>query len=443
MILDHSAYSNNHGLLAVRNLTKIALLICVAPPLVAHAAFDSTIGVSTALEYHSNINQTSENEMSEVERQIGAKVGLSQESNFSQMNIDYDVTKRDFQHDRQEDTTSTTGSARINVDISPKRLAWFASNSLSEDLRDSRAADTQDNRERRSSTATGVQLTARFSARDYLQLTPSVSKVQFKDSSQSDSERTNANLSWLHGMSQVSNLRFSIAGSKVKFDNTDFDYDYSAINAGYTTQLSRIKYSLTIGANKVNRDIGNDVDGVTLNATANFSASPTFWGLSLLSEITDSSVGFSSFETEISDFESDDNNFESVDIIKRSQFQAFYRSNLSSNSSIGARTTINEERYDTLPEDQLAVSISANYTFRYTQRLSFSPGIAWKETKYRDDPLDEKRKLQQVNFTINYVFLNDLSTALRLASRKQRSTAYSDQDFDDNIARLSLSYQFR
>lgn len=409
----------------------------------ARAALDASLTVNTGLEYHTNTDRTADNELSETDRRLGAEVGLSHQSNLTQTNLAYTINKHDFLHDRQVDRTSAEGSARINVNIVKNRLSWYASNNLSEDLRDNRQPDILNNRERRSITATGISAVGRLSKRDYLIISPAASKVTFQDSDQSDSDRRNLNLAWNHQLSPVSELNLNVFGSKVEFDNTDFNYDYSAVNIGLTTRLARTNYSVAIGANKVNPEIGDSIDGLTVRVNADVSTSPTSWGFSLISEITDSSIGFTGFETEIQNFESSDSNFTTVDIVKRTQFQTYIRSTLSARSSLGFRASVNEERYEVQPNDQLQFRLSTSYNYQYTPRLSITPTLSWRETEFRDDPLDEKQKELQASVNLSYDFQNSITTQFSVGGSKRDSSEYADAEYTDRFAIINFAYRVR
>lgn len=418
------------------------IFICIVST-TARAAVDASLTVNAGLEYHTNIDRTAENELSDTDRQLGAEVYLSHQSNLTQTSLAYDINKHNFLHDRQDDRTSAEGSARIDVNIVKNRLSWFASNSLSEDLRNSRQADVLNNRERRSVTATGISAVGRLSKRDYLVISPAASKVTFQDSEQSDSDRRNLNLSWNHKLSFVSELNLNVFGSKVEFDNINSNYDYTAVNIGLTTRLSRTNYSVALGTNKVNPEIGDSIDGLTIRANADVSTSPTAWGFSLISQLTDSSIGFTGFETQIENFQSSDSNFTTVDIVRRTQFQTYVRSTLSPRASLGFRATINEERYEIQPDDQFRIGLNASYAYQYSQRLSITPILSWQETEFRDDPQDEKQQELQASLDLAYDFQNSITTRFSVGTRKRDSSEYADSEYTDRFAVVSLAYRVR
>jgi hypothetical protein len=168
-------------------------------------ALDYSIDLLLGGEATDNINRLPDNQKRDgIESYIGARIGLTHESEAINFDADYRLTYRDFKNDRLKTNDEINGSSELLWEIIDNRLNWHVDHDISEVLSNDLVPDTVDNKETRQIVSTGPTYIARLSsvdditvALDYTQLTQgNASNESPADRSNIDSERAEAELIW-------------------------------------------------------------------------------------------------------------------------------------------------------------------------------------------------------------------------------------------------------
>ncbi len=418
--------------------------------LVAAIAAGNSIAVQAAprlgaefgagLEYHSNAARVSEDEESDVAAIARAALTWRDNEGALVANLDYHAEHRDYQDDVEDDETAIDGSANVLWHALPRRLDLILQHQISETQTDLRAADTPSNRERRSIVTGGFDGFLTFSAVDSLVISPRFTDIKYSESEQSDSQRSNAALNWVHELDAVSKFRVGGEAGKVRFDNGNQDYDSQSAQLAYETALARLSYSLSGGVTHFDRDSYDDVDGHTIRASVNYREDDYEVGSNFVSELTDSSIGLSGNEFSLTNFQANDANFAQVDVLQRSQLDFYWQQRLDAVSTINVSVGASKDDYETQPLDQDRAFAEAGY--RYTINAFWNVGARarYERADFSDDPLGRKHHTTTVDLGAQYRVTQDFDVRLSLTQVDRRADESADE-YSDSVAMVTVNYR--
>lgn len=138
----------------------------------------------------------------------------------------------------------------------------------------------------------------RITDADLLSLSADYSQIEYAKNVLNNSTRTQGELSWLRAISKVNDIRFLVQISDISFDNFKFaDYRYTNSAVVYSTSLRKLSYSVMVGYNKSEREIGGEYSGSTYSFNASYNAPLHTFKLISGRSITDSSMGGGNAQT--------------------------------------------------------------------------------------------------------------------------------------------------
>ena len=403
-----------------------------------------TVAVGADIRYHDNAGLTSDNERSDVERVIRAQLGYHRpDDGLFLINADYATEYSDFLHDEQDNETAIDGRADFRWHMLPRNLDFVLHHQVSQQLTDRRTTDVSDNRERRQVWTAGFDGKLHPSAVDTIVISPRFTDVKLQESDDSDSQRAGLNAAWQHRLSPVSLLSLSAGYTDVKFDDEgDNDYNSANLMLSYQASLSRLSYQLGAGYNKFDRDSGDSPDGYMLRAGADYQGEGFTWGGTLVHELTDSSIGLSGVELDLTNFRADDSNFDTLDIVERTQFDLFGRRQLGAVNEVFASIGVRRDRYENVSaQDEDSYYVQLGYNHQLTSRWSLGASGRWENIEFIDDPTNLEYDDIYVEVFANYRSNPRLDWRLALI-REQRDSNISSNEYTDNQAVLSVNYRF-
>ncbi len=425
----------------IKPLAGAVLGVVLASTLPAQASSELNLTAGARVEFHDNISRTSTNEDSDVDRVARLDLGYQRDQDGLRIDLGYDAEHHDYLHDREEDETVVNGRASVVWELLPRRLDFVLDHQVSQQLSDRQGVDVSGNRELRSVLTTGVNWTSAFSPVTSLIISPRYIDVRFEESDSSNSQHAALGAALRRQLSAVASLTLSGNYSDVQFDEGDNDYRSSLLMLTYAAQLSRFSYEIGVGANQVDRDSGDDVDGYVLRISGQRDSGATTWRGALVHELTDNAIGLSGEELALDGFVADDGNFAAIDIVERTQLDLGVEHQFSAASSLTLGVGARYDDYDSTLQDEKGYYASASYRYVLNSFWSFSANARYTETEFTDDPSDLTYEDTFFSVTADYRFSSALTTQFALI-REERDASESDLSYTDNIALVSINYQF-
>ena len=222
-----------------------------------------------------------------------------------------------YENDTTDDENYWEGRSRLNLKALEERLSWDVSHARSEQRRNSRDVDIRNNNESRDLISTGPTLIMRLGATNNLIVGGQYSEVRYEDTSESDSERLLGSLAWQHLLSQTSSLSANYQYNEVKFDESEEEYTYHRLFGTYGVKLKSSGYTISAGANRAERDFGDDTDGFFGQIQWYLTTGGHRFRVNAINQVTDSGVGLGGNGLDDGNFQPPDSNFGDIDVVER------------------------------------------------------------------------------------------------------------------------------
>jgi len=438
-------------------LSAITLALSAASIASPTFALDYSLDLLLGGEATDNINRLPDNQKRDgIESFIGARIGLTHESEAINFESDYRFTYRDFKNDRLETNDEINGSSELLWEILDNRLSWHIDHDISEVLSNDLVPDTVDNKETRQIFSTGPTYTARLSgvdniivSLDYTQLSQgNASNESPADRSNIDSERAQADLMWSHSLSSTSTLEVGYANAETQFDNNSPDFKYQQLFAGYNTELASGNYGLRLGANRAERSLINDEQtGVftAINYNRNFSGN--IFSIDIVRQLADSSIGL---DRDIDGFNT--NNFDEIAVVERTRVDIAYQfQNLCRGCLAELTYTFDNSDFE---NDELVLStdttqdnkdnrVSANLTYNINSRLSTRLLTSYLQTDF--SAFDRKDKITEIESQTDWALSAKLALNFYLSyvNRDTQNTPLGDIDYNASTIGISATYTIK
>ncbi len=402
------------------------------------SALESQIDVSIGAEHTNNSNRSSEDEQSELESYADLGVFLQHDGEKIDADLDYSIRSTQYDKDTQDDETVIIGDLSIGYEQIKNQLTWTLQNSRRDILRDSQLVDVQSNREDRSITSFGPELTLRLSGVDRLYTRLNYVDVDYEESEQQNSERSVVDLGWIRSISRVDTLSLDFTYEDIEFEGEE-DSEYYSAAIRYGTALSQLEYSIAVGYNELKRDM-DDVDGNFFEVLANYDSGGANWSLRAMQELTDSSQrnnndgpeGFREFNT--------DNAI--VDVIERKVLEFGYgNDNVCDACSLNAVFLYEEENFEVLDDDseQLGFRLAMNYQF--SRLVSIRGYATYRDVTYKGDNLRDDFELFRYGLGLSQRITQALSLDYTVGY-EERDSDQDDADYDELSGGLRVQYRF-
>ncbi len=398
-------------------------------------ALDTTLSLGAGVD-HTDNSLKSLNKMSELERSVDAVLTATHRGSDITTDVDYTVTRIDFDKDTQSDETTTEGDASISYEQIKKTLIWTLSNSQRNIVRDKQFADTQDNRDQRSATQLQSTFIMRPSTVDSISTSLSYTDIQYDDSSQRDSDSIGADIAWDRTLSATDNLLMNLAYSDIDFGN-QLDYKYYSAAVGYQVTLARLNYRLLLGYNEQDRD-GDNNNGGLLDAVFNYSYGGSSWSLSLLQELTDTSQDSDdSGLSELDQFGASD----VADSLERTSAEFTYSNTILCGVCGFSLSLLGEqERFDSFDNDSDEVAVSSSFSYQLSRLTRASADVEYRQFTFKGNNTRTNYDIIVYGLNMSRLLTKDLSVSLRFAY-EERSSDSPAEDYDELSGGISLTYQ--
>lgn len=407
----------------------------------AYAASDFNFIGGVGLEAHDNAGLVHTDEESDTKRVITADVGYKKDDGVLNADINYLASYSDYVHDVQGDETAINGHSALTWQIAPRQFDAVLYHQITQQLTDRRGLNVESNREERSVVTAGVDGYLHISPVDSVVLAPRFSKVHYQESDNSDSKRASMAATWDHKLNRVSALDLQATYDDVKFDDGINDYRSPGMMLSFKTALSRLSYQVGLGGSRINRDTGKDFSGSKAIAGIDYKGEEgQEWGASYVRQLTDTSIGLSGAELQLTHFQSNDSNSAVFDIVQQDKLDVYWRNHLSASSQLSLGAGYQKEDYKETLQDQSITYAQLGYTYTINSRWSALLDTRFDRTKFLDDPTT---KYDTTRIYVSAIYRPTRPLEVRFSVGQDKRNADNDQaSYTDNVALVGMRYRF-
>jgi hypothetical protein len=372
-----------------------------------------------------------------------------------QANVDYQVTRIDYQQNSYDDETTKNGSALLNLELVEDVLNWKIANTTDYSQVSSTEEDTQDNRANRNMFSIGPELLIPLGKVDLISSRVLYQDISFDNDVDSDSERMNGTLDWAHFLADKRKLTLGASRDEVDFDERlENDYDKDRYYAGFASEAGYLTYDFLLGKDKVKPDIGEDTDGDFRQIGVVYTNSEHRFAFDHNNELTDSSVGLSLYDVFGVDpaqgeilidgekVDKGDINFELTEVVERTRNQFGYSSPDYNGLKFSAVIYKDEQDYESAPDDEKSTGYDLAVSYQLLESLRLTLAYNSEDIEFSDQPALGEDEEDSIRLGAVYDLNKEWSVAAWVARIEQTNSTDSSREYDENRAAVGLRYSF-
>lgn len=400
--------------------------------------------VSATSEFTDNANRTEQDQLSERQDQYELSVGTEYTNTLLEFQADYSASEHRFAEDSQERRSLLQGRSSLLIGKPHQPVDLLLSHNRQSVLNEPDDVDLLRNTDER--TIWSAVPTARwgFTSVDTLVLQGNYSEIDYRRNELRNSERTGGSLSWQHDLSSTDQLNVTAQQTQVSFDAVPtFDYDYNAYSASYSAQLRQLSYTVALGYNETQPQVGEDFSGPSYRLNLNYVAAAQTFNLSASQFITDSSQAGGN-ERDFRDFDPLDATVSELDQLERTDVSLGWRGEaICDNCSLNAQLVYQRDDYQMLDEDNQEQGVNLGLDYRLSQRSSADISLQYREHNFDSETIRGDYTNTQLRVGYQYTFVNDLGLRV-FGSLNERDSDddLSGRDYEENIIGVGLNYSF-
>lgn len=407
----------------LRYITRGLLAVLVVAPLVQARDFSARISAKSAES--DNALKTAAAPIDERQDTYQLTLSGDYDNTFLKAEVDYTGSDERFAEGSQERRRYLEGNSMLLLGALTDPADIQFKHSSTTLLGTPDAINITNNQDERESLSIIPRLKKRMSAADLVIAAVDFTQTSFEKNSLNDSERSSAQLSWLHQSSRVN--QFSLQGqhTDISFDNfPSADYVYSSAIATYSTQLRKLGYSIAAGYNRSERSDDASYSSPTYSFSVTYNDPLNSLQLLLGQAITDSSAGSGNLSN--LDPLADGDSLYKVDQIERRSASLTWIGNfICDNCALTASLNSSTDDYVVLPDEIKSQGASLGFSYSLSRRSSLEFRAARTEQKFVGDLMGKGYLLDIATASYRYEF--DSGVSLRFFVEQE------ERDSDDNM----------
>lgn len=351
-------------------------LCCVSAPVLA---VETGVSAGITTQWTDNVRLSEDNRESDWLETLNLGANLDGSDTFYQYGTRYDVSYEHYQNGSYGDNSYYNGNAFINLFLLPGRITWYFGVQSETTLLKSTVPNTPDNRDQRTMYTTSPSLTLILLPRDQVVLSGQATKVDYRESAQSDSDRAGGNLQWVHTLSPLTQLTATASQQQVNFD-TATDYESVSYQLGIKRRINGGSVDVAGGKNTIKPVVGDQLDGSNYQANIRWNDEVHAWGFQAYRDLTDTSIGLSgNFDTTgfITPSEIDTSQ---VELVTRTRYNLDYTFTPIRTFSVNANVYWDDERVQNNVRDTLRKGGGLTFTRELTQGTRVRANYGYEHT---------------------------------------------------------------
>ena len=417
-------------------LAKISVLTSLSTAAIANdlpgAVNESYISLGLSHSQSDNIAQSGIDPHSGNEQTADIGVGYFNQTATNLTALDYSVYYTNYSDDDLDNESDISGSLSIKQEVFSENLLLNLRHFRRSYLLNQSGVDVPDNTGDRDVFTLNPVLILPYSDRAGFQTSYNYTATRYSDNDSQNTDRNGVGLTWYNNIN--AKMRFDLISdfSKVKYNETDYDYTQATINAALNGKLVAGTYLVQIGYSSV-KDDDNSEGGAVFKLAYDYQFSKQTLAISLERELSDSSLGSGEdvVDNNLEDYEDD-----AVLWIDRVQLQ--HSVNITSRLS-NSNTIYYQQETEIIGSDKSPRwGLSTAFNLQNTSNLSSFVSLGYSESS-TDSSFDK----EVLNATLGgrYQFRPRLSFTLQ-ANYENQSTIEDISSYDEMLytARVEFKY---
>ena len=254
------------------NLYRLQRLLLISPLIscmfIVPVAYSANwgAGIGAEVEHVRNPTQSIGDSGSNTASSVSLSLNGNQVNNWSQIDLNYNLSKYNHSRSTFRDQTVVNGSALLLLDIVPRRFSWIVTHSQQEISEDSLLPDTPENRTERQVFSTGPNLAFKLSDRDFASVSFRKEVVKFESEDENESTRESLSFSLTHLINSTSSVSLNGSSAEVDFENSVLEYRLDSLYLGYSKIIKNGELTLEVGENRAKSEADVSIATTAVNA---------------------------------------------------------------------------------------------------------------------------------------------------------------------------------
>lgn len=456
----------------MRSFSKVSLLACSVLALAAPvSALTFNLDAVVGAEWESNAAQGAAFDMNGNpvvgdQEDTGINYGLLATAEHRTGRWDfggnYSLSYIDYLEDVNGDETLFAGTSELIARVVPGFFDWSVTHSRQNEQTNQLVPNTPDNREVRQVVTTQPVLYWRVASGDQIITSARYVDVNQETNNNNDSQRWGLAAGWRRELSAVSQFSLNTEYSQVDFEAADADFELARFFIDYSAQLRVLDYSIQAGVSHIEREIDTTLTAEFLRLVATYTANTHRYTLTLLDELTDSSIALADVNFALNIDNRGDNNvnvFDNANLVTQRQATFRYDANVFCRScNVNAEIGVLDFDFETDQLNQRSYIGTLGLGYDYSQSLSFNIGATYNKAEFDGAAnavdgfvLGNDAAVEQIVYVLGarWQVTRRFSTELQLSHETQEAedtqvdgAPNGDQlDFDNDSVMLQINYR--
>lgn len=422
-----------YGSRTIRWVTSIGTSLLVAVTGSAAAATNSLSG-GIDNRYSDNSRLSANNEQSDLETRVNLNFKHQGDPGRCTSSADMGLGYGYWHQDTVDPEVYTDGGLQGQCELA-HGLVWQASDNIRQVSRDTRQANTRENRTRKNVFRTGPAYSLRLTQVDQLQFSAAYERTDFEES-EPDSDRFTGTAAYNHSFSETLQVGLSASAQRTELD-TGEELDRESVSLTFNKLWTETRVSGSIGQNRLETRRGSQKvssDGIagTFNLVRDINPTSQFT-LSANRQLTDqtSTLGLR--------FEDFNFNLTETAAVEVTAVRAGYNTRFSDGSSFGTGISASRSDYVQTGNREERTGADVRYSRPVTELLSWFTDASLEHRRFEAEGSEDY--LARLSLGLDY----ELTARMNIRSaigHQQKTSDIASREYDENWVVVSLNYQF-
>lgn len=419
--------------------TGLLLLTLVSCPLFAND-FGGSASVLTGQS--DNAAKSDVNKMSERQDEYQLNIKGDYTNAWVYLDGGYEATSQRFAKESQEDKEFLEGNASLLVGKSYHPAELLITHTRKTLLSSPDNIVITNNQDEREIITINPTVRTRLGKGNRVFLTGTATNIRYLDNGLLDSTRNGATVGWARSLSPIQSFTLTGQQTDVEFENfPGSDYVYKNTTLVYNAWLRNLSYTIRLGHNKSEPEIGEPYSSPTFGLTVDYKKGFHEFMLESSQVITDTSQGGNNAGSVNSSPNSDGARANQIDQIEllNSEFR-WTTFIVCERCDLSVTLYQRDEDYLSLEQSAKSKGASVGFNYRFSKSATLSVSNSKNQAGYTGAVIGNDYALRLTAIEYKYSFVNDMG--VKLLAQQEKRTSDSGQHYVENYFGGGLDYTF-
>jgi hypothetical protein len=379
----------------------------------------------------------------EQQDEYGVDLSSRYSNNLIDFDAGYELQERRFAEDSQESKSLLEGSANLLLGKPSGVADLRLSHSRTSLLKAPSQVNLTNNQDEREILTAAPSLRARLSAADKLQLSGDFTDIKYLETELLNSAREGVDLAWLHAISGIQKMQFSLQSVNIKFKHlVDTDYTMRQAMLGYRVNLRKLNYALDLGYSQSEPEAGEAFNSPTYNIKVGYITGLQEFTLSGAQVITDTSFGNGNSAVSGGVPSSDGSGAANGRLKRQESRFSWDTKSLCGRCDFSAALFAQRDTYlETLDQQSTQTGGGLNFAYRFTEAARLGMTLTRSDMKFEGMTNSEDYELSLARIDYRYAFRGGLSMSWEY-KEERRKQEVKTQGYTERYLGAGLAYAF-